>query len=161
MPKLQIAPAWVTVTFTCPEITIWPERGLAPGLASAVKVTSVPGAPDTPDVMCSHGYWTGSTVAEEFPRAQPAGWVTRTVPVKFVAALMLKLVGVTTYVQGWANSGAANISARANFTVTMLTPRGKPAGWPPTRGCRRARKWYRPDPGGQSAGPAPPPLAGR
>src|ERR1039457_6245275 len=55
--KLQMAPAWVTVTFCCPEMEITPTRAVAVRLASAVKVTSVPGAPPYADVMCNQGYW--------------------------------------------------------------------------------------------------------
>src|ERR1017187_5515811 len=40
-----------------------------------------------------------------------------------------------------------------NLIITMLTPGGTTSGFPPTRECRRARKWYPPDPGGRSAAP--------
>ena len=74
IPNAQLAPAWVTVT-VCVAMIITPLRGVAAGFWSTVKVTSVPGFPEGPEVMCSQFVWMG-TVAEYVPHALPWVWVT-------------------------------------------------------------------------------------
>src|ERR1035437_5601936 len=56
MLNAQLAPAWATVT-VCSAMDNAPIRGMADRLASAMKVTLLPGAPETSDVMCSQGVW--------------------------------------------------------------------------------------------------------
>src|ERR1035437_5357303 len=62
MAKAQLAPAWVTVT-VCTAMDMVPLRGVAPRLASAMKLTLVPGAPEGSDVMCSQ-FVVSETLAE-------------------------------------------------------------------------------------------------
>src|ERR1017187_10004631 len=53
MLKVQLAPAWVTVTLIS-AMVMNPERGMALWLASAMKLTPAsPGVPEGPVVMCS------------------------------------------------------------------------------------------------------------
>jgi hypothetical protein len=63
MLKVQLAPAWVTVTLVS-AMDMYPARAVAFGFASAMKVTPAsPGVPEGPVVMCSQEYWVG-TLAE-------------------------------------------------------------------------------------------------